>query len=479
MASQGFTDSVAAPGLDRKLDLPRKALFPSRAVDVTLINLNLMLVNQDGRYDQESYLPLGVLYLSSFLGGHGYNVELVDYQLFSHARLFDAEVFAGALGKTAPVVGISVMTNLLPFAVLCAQKIKEANPSSRVVMGGVGPSPVARELTEAFPFVDSVVVGEGELSLLELMEKGFIAVPPRRPVEDLDALPLPSYSLIDFSRYTLAPSIISSRGCPYECTFCTEPHNFGGSARLRSIETIIREMELLHELSGGDLFLFQDDILPLKRSRFQELLEAFEGLSFPVRWKCFSRVDLMDGQLMKSMVEHGCVQIRYGIESGSDKTLARIRKGFTIDRAHQTVEQSIRHFPSVHVSFIWGYPFETLEDMEETLRSVELLRDMGASVLLFEFSPLPGSALYREFQDELRFDPDHYSSFVVMGSETVRADGYQTSENHRVLHRMIQEHPRVFPGFYTYESAAKLRMRRRLVGFNATRRTPARSFYDR
>lgn len=451
----------------------------NEAPDITLINLNLMLVNQNGRYDQQNYLPLGLLYIASFLGEKGINAELVDYQLFTHARLFDPGLFIRTLGETAPIVGFSCMTNLFPFAVLCARELKKASPDCRIVFGGVGPSPVARQVIEAFPFIDSVVTGEGEMPLLDLLTKEWQAVPGRQLAMDLDELPLPAYSLIDFKLYgNTAPSIISSRGCPYRCTFCTEPHNFGGLPRLRSINSICRELEMVHSLSGSELFLFQDDILPLNRPRFFELLKAVRGLSFPLKWKCFSRVDLTDGEIMKGMVESGSVQIRFGIESGSNRILQRIQKGFTIEKAYRVTRKSLEYFPSVHVSFIWGYPFETMEDFEETLVWVSRFEEMGASVLLFEFSPLPGSQIYLEHSKDLCFDERNYSFFVIMGSETIAQDQYRISDSQRPIYDLIKGYPEIFPGFYTYSNTLKLRKTARLYQFNSTRRTPTRNEYD-
>lgn len=446
--------------------------------DVTLINMNLMLVNQDGRYDQQNYIPLGLLYIASFLEKEGYNVEFIDYQLFSHARRFDAQLFIDAVGKPAPLVGFSCMSNLLPFCVLCARVLKKKYPKCSIVLGGVGPSPVASEISEAFPFISSVVEGEGELPMRDLMEGVVTCLPARKIVGDLNTLPLPAYHLIDFDVYKVAPSIITSRGCPRRCTFCTEPHNFGGKVRYQSIESVIQELELLNSLSGHTLFLFQDDTLPINRPRFKRLLNTFSDLSFPIKWKCFSRVDLMDEELMEEMVDSGCVQIRYGIESGSNKTLKRIKKGFTIQKAYQVAEKSVRHFPSVHASFIWGYPFEEMEEFEETLQWVSKFEAAGVSVLLFECSPLPGSSLYKEFREGLTFSSDNYSFFVVTGHEVVKPDRFDVMPKLDPIYQLIARYPNIFPGFYHWENMNALRKRQRLEQYKTTRRTPVKNEYD-
>lgn len=446
--------------------------------DVTLINLNLMLINQNGKYDQQNYLPLGILYLASYLGKYGYNIEIIDYQLFSHARTFDMELLVRTMGETAPLVGISTMTNLLPMAIQCAEEIKKRQPGCQVILGGTGPSPVSREIVQAFPFIDSVVTGEGERVMLDFLRQGITAYPPRMIVENLDEIPLPAYSLIDFELYDASPSIITSRGCPYACTFCTEPHNFGGQVRFRSIGSILQEIEWINSLSGRTLFLFQDDILPLHRDRFRELLMAFRGLSFPLLWKCFSRVDLMDEELMKEMAQRGCVQVRYGIESGSNQTLKQIKKGFTIEQAYDSVKKSLQYFPSVHVSFIWGYPFETEKEFEETLKWVSKFERMKATVLLFEFSPLPGSQIYQKFHADLKFYPENYSFFVITGHEVIQKGAFEVRPRFSPIYKLIKTHPHIFPGFYTYENMDHLRKKKRLDRYQTTHRTSIKGEYD-
>ncbi len=446
--------------------------------DVTLINLNLMLINNAGHFDQQNYIPLGLLYIAACLEREGFNVEFIDYQLFSHAKKFDADLFIKKIGEPAKLVGFSSMSNLLPFTILCTEKLKTRYPDRKVVLGGVGPSPVARQVIEAFPFVDSVVEGEGEIAMLDFIKGNITSLPPRRLVRDLDSLPLPSYALLDFDFYDAAPSIITSRGCPYRCTFCTEPHNFGGAVRYRSIDSVIEELELVHSLSERTLFLFQDDILPLERSRFKKMLRAFDKLSFPMEWKCFSRVDLMDEDLMREMVDHGCVQIRYGIESGSNKTLERIKKGFTIEKAYEIAEKSVKYFQSVHASFIWGYPFESMDEFETTLDWVSRFEDTGVTVLLFEYSPLPGSQLYKEFKEELSFSKEFYSFFVVTGHEVINRNGFTSIPKSSPIYRLIKKYPQIFPGFYKYRNTMNYWKNERLEQYRLTGRTSARNEYD-
>jgi radical SAM superfamily enzyme YgiQ (UPF0313 family) len=186
----------------------------------------------------------------------------------------------------------------------------------------------------------------------------------------------------------------------------------------------------------------------------------------------------MDEEVMREMVESGCVQIRYGIESGSNHILRRIKKGFTIEKAQEIVERSLKYFPSVHVSFIWGYPFEELMEFEKTLRWVSRFEESGATVLLFEYSPLPGSELYQEHHQGLSFLKHSYSSFVMTGHEIVKPGYFKSPTRHNPVYRLIFDHPEIFSGFYSHENMSVLRKKQKLEHFNTTRRTPASNAYD-
>lgn len=464
--------------IKRRPHLTRRKLRTDLPADCTLINLNLMLVNGGGTFDQQVYVPLGLLYISSFLEREGYNVELVDYQLFNEVRAFDATLLSETLEDPAPVIGISCMSNLLPFCIEVARALKTRYPASKIVLGGVGPSPVAREIMAAFPFVDSVVEGEGELTMLEIMKGNIEPLPPKRIPEDLNELPLPAYSLIRWKEYDAQPSIITSRGCPFSCQFCTEPYNFDRSVRFRSIESVLEEIELIHQQSGRTMFLFQDDILPLKRARFRSLLAGMRELSFPIQWKCFSRVDLMDDELLADMAASGCVQVRYGIESGSNETLETIQKGFDIDLAYRIAVRSLDFIPTVHASFIWGYPFEEEAQFIETMRQVERFEAAGVTVLLFEYAPLPGSPLYRTHREGLKFDSHRYSFYVVTGHEVVGSKGYGHEEKENPIYDRIVQHPEIFSGFYQYDRPNVLALKGVLERYAKTRRSRFRNEYD-
>lgn len=360
--------------------------------------------------------------------------------------------FLSFIGQiSTKIVGFSCMSNLLPFTILAAKMIKENYPDKIVVLGGVGPSPVAHHIIKEFPFIDIVVDGEGEEVIIEIMEGNQNQVLQGKRIVDIDSLPMPAYHLINFKDYDAAPSIITSRGCPYNCAFCTEGSIFGRGVRFRDIDLVIEEMKYVYEQSGRTLFLIQDDNFTLNKSRILNFCNKIKRIKLDLKWKCFGRINLMDKEIMEKMAGAGCVQIRYGIESGSNKILEKIRKRFTIEEAYKIVSESVKYFPSVHTSFIWGYPFETIEDLFETLKQMKKFEEAGATAYLFQLSPLPRSEIYEKYKGELDFFPELYSNFNAAGCEQWEENGCKIHKTSRYIYDFIKKYPHIFPGFYQYD----------------------------
>jgi len=157
----------------------------------------------------------------------------------------------------------------------------------------------------------------------------------------------------------------------------------------QSVDRVIKEVKFISDHSRKRVFLFQDDQITLRRDRAKTLFERLMDEDLGMLWKCFVRVDLVDEELLALMRESGCVQVRFGIESGSNRVLKAIKKGFTIEEAHRAVRLAIKYMPSVHASFIWGYPFETLQECKETMKWVHRLQDEGCTVLISSCRPCP------------------------------------------------------------------------------------------
>lgn len=436
--------------------------------DITLVTVSLGYRGK-GVSRVERYVPLGVLYLTAVLEQAGFRVDFRDFQLGackehsdtdSSYRIFPSggsivEDFIAFLETSAPVLGIGCMSDLLPLTLLAVRQLKECCPDKVVILGGIGPGGVAEELMAAFPFVDIVARREGEETMVELMaglrEKGDLRsvrgigfryggevyhTSPRQWIGQVDDIPFPAYHRLDFSRYSV-PGILTSRGCPFGCTFCDVSPFWGRHNRARSLGNVMAEIRLLRERYGQRYIELVDDTFTLDRERVLTFCEKLKAELPDVSWSCCGRIDCVDEEMMQAMAGSNCRLIAYGIESGSDRVLERLNKGFSISRVNEVLSLSRRYFNDVLAYFIWGFPFETMADFRETIDFISRALDAGVQPWLFSLSPLPLSEIYRQNREGLQFSPEFCSNYL----------GIFAGEPEIV--ELIKAHPRVFPGFYT------------------------------
>ncbi len=407
-------------------------------------------------------VPTGSLYIAGVLQRAGHAVDFRHHAAASYWDLSPAGLVEW-LGSTADIVGVSCLSDTLPFVVAAMTELKARHPSKTVILGGPGPTGVARELVEAFPAIDIVVVGEGEETILELVERlaageapggpralegirgivyrdgGAVQVgPPRERIRDLDALPLPLYEAIEVERYPIV-HIVSARGCPYRCTFCDVAPMWSRRNARRSVESVIEEIRLLHTRHGRRYFEFTDETFVLSRDRVFEFCDRLKRQDLGIRWSASARVNLVNRELLAEMASAGCEALFFGIESGSDRILERVRKDFTVGQAVEALHTTLEYMRPV-ASFVWGFPFETEEDLARTLLLAVYLSQIGVDSRLNRLAPFPLMPLYREFGERLDWRED---DVPASGAEPFRAAGYPAE-----VMDLIRRHPRIFPSFY-------------------------------
>lgn len=438
--------------------------------DITLINLNMLYVRHFDYIERELHIPLGPLYLISSLENSGFSVDFRDYQTSEYDDPFNPNSIADFLKEPSDIIGISVMTNLLPFSIMALKGIKELYPSKTIILGGVGPKSVERKILERFPWIDVIAVGEGEISAPILVnalkqDKDLHSVPgilyrhngeilenPRPPrIKDLDSINFPAFHHIDLNKYA-GYGIITSRGCPYGCTFCSVAPIWDRKSYSRSAENIINEMKYVNEKSGADLFLFQDEFFVSSKERVIEFAEKLKESRLDVQWKTFGRVDLTDDETMEAMVDSGCIEIRYGIESGSERILELTKKGFAPVEATEIISKAVRYFPRVDTFFVWGFPFETMEDLYQSVFQMINFRTMGARVLPSLLCFLPQTDIYSDYKnsDNFSFCPDLLPEYMITGHEICKGARMETSD-HKHIFDFINENMDIFPGFFHYK----------------------------
>ncbi len=445
--------------------------------DITLVNLNMLYLRHWDGVERERHLPLGPLYLTAALEAAGFTVDFRDYQQHVADDVFSREAIADFCRDPAPVIGLSCMANLLPFTLLAAEELRRRYPDRVIVLGGVGAKSVECAVLDAFPWIDAVAHGEGERTIVDLVRavragaplddiaglavrKGGRAVlnPPQPRFQELDRLPAPAYRHIDVKAYE-GYGIVTSRGCPYKCTFCSVAPVWNFESYSRSHAGVIGEMRRLHEEAGVQLFLFQDEFFVSTKRHVLGFCEALKKAALPVRWKAFGRINLTDAETMDAMAATGCVEIRYGIESGSARVLERTRKGFTPEQSVEVVAEALKRFPRVDAFFVWGFPFETLEDFHQTLFQMISFRLMGARILPSLLCYLPQTRIYEEYKGDPKFTfcPDLLPEYMLTGHEVCHTAAVELDAQHRWVFDLVTRHPQIFPGFYHYDLDGNVR----------------------
>ena len=429
-------------------------------VDITLVNAGPNLPRQENGTLLKP-APLGVLSLAAWLRFKGLTSEILDYQL-ENGSLEDQlnpDCFTQFLETRvkSETIGISVMGGMLPIVLLALENFKKAHPNHRIILGGSGPSAVAKDILEKFLSVDYVVCGEGEETLEELLtrkvdlksipglvfrhENEIIRTPRRCRIQNLDTLPIPAYDMIDLSRYAVV-NVSTSRGCPYHCAFCESPAFWHGGTTERSIDSVIQEIKLLNTRYGKQQINICDDTFVANRQRVIEFCDKIKSEKLTARWECFARIDLMDDELMNYMSDAGCTAIFFGVESGSDKILKHINKHIDVNMARKVVTRALTIFPYVYTSFVWGFPFETMEDFFDTVLLMTEFALLGARVQRPHLSLRPQSPIFPKYRNQIA-----YSSLLPMHFLEVPKEYLpQNVEN------LIKENPSIFTPFYYIQS---------------------------
>ena len=395
-------------------------------------------------------------------------VDFRDYQCVDSDGLFSLEGFASFLSGAAPVVGLSCMSNLLPFALLGMRAFKQEHPDRTLVLGGVGPTGVEQQILERFDWVDVIVRGEAERSAPALVRalqgRGELScvpgisfrlngrvvhTPKPKRITELDELPAPAYPHVDLARFR-GFGVITSRGCPYRCRFCSVARMWDHHVCYRSVEAVVAEMRQLHDLAGADLFLLQDDLFVSSKERVHAFCEALRRSGLRVQWKALGRVDRVDRALMHTMAEAGCIDLRFGIESGSEGVLRAVRKGLRSERTAEVVKEACQIFPQVDLFYVWGFPFETMADFHATALQMVGFRMMGARIVPLLLSHLPQCDIGAAVTDhsQLEFAADLVPESVSSGIEMYDGFRAEIAPAQQYVFDFIQQHPDVFPGFF-------------------------------
>ena len=371
--------------------------------------------------------PIGILTVAAYLRDRGHDVAVLDAGM--EWKVHNVAWARRIAERRADYVGFSVTTSAFHDAYDVARRIKSLDSGIRIVFGGVHASWGKGALLEKYPAIDYIVVGEGEQALSSLAagdRPGSIqgvfyrdgaavkSGPERTDLLDLDDLPLPAFDLLrNFPRgfplplfsYPRFPgaSIISSRGCVYECSYC-DRSVFRKTFRWNSPEYTVEQMRMMRADFGIRHFNFYDDLFTLNRNRVARLCSLLRKQERKVSFNCIVRVNHIDSDLIAELRSAGCWMVNVGIESGDQGILDSHKEGLRLEKIAEDVQ-------ALHMSGLWvkglfmmGFPGETEQSMHKTREFAKTLPLKDAN--LTAFTPFPGSRVHKNIREYGELDDD-------------------------------------------------------------------------
>ncbi len=366
----------------------------------------------------DNVISLGLGYIAGVSVERGDDVRVLD---LSAEPMTDAEL-VGFVKKFRPdIIGISVTVQTISAARTISMLCKNASENAKIIIGGPHPSQYPEDTLEGIPEADFIVVGEGEKTygslLTAIKSKGNLAdvegimyrsgndiirTGPREYIKNLDDVPQIPYYLFPMEKYKSiikysrrhpkhTYSLITSRGCPFQCTFCQKPV-FGSKYRMHSAERVIRDIETLVQAYGAKEIVFYDDTFSLDRNRILRICDLILEKGININWTAITRVDLIDFQILKKMKKSGCWQLIFGLESGNQVLLDRIKKGFTLKDVKIKLGMCKDLGICTQGFLIIGLPGETVEMSRKTINyAIELDLDYANFLVAL---PYKGTEMY-------------------------------------------------------------------------------------
>ncbi len=430
-------------------------------------SLDVLFVVPSYRPDlgQES---IGSLILAKKLQMGGFSSKILRYwEVDSEMNDFNnfTRSFISIIKKINPkVISFYCREAEYHISVHLSSLIKEMMPDSIILFGGPQAELTAKETLKSFNSIDYVCCGEGENTILPLIDSLLSNGRNGTDIASLDGLvyrddnqmihqnKFPAFLPDDYSRdynyYDLIPSIIiensksavidAGRGCPFDCVFCSTKTFWKRRFRLRNIENTIQEIEYVIQNYGIKHFSFAHDLFTANKRRVLKFCSILQSKKLNITWDCSSRLDTIDNETLNTMVLSGMTGIYYGIESGSQRMQTIINKKLNLTKGIDIVKYTVEKGVNTTVSFIFGFPEESENDLNETLSMMRTLRNIGVDdiqlhPLLFE----SGTALYEKYKNNLDLSDESRTGSYAFG--------------YKELYPLVKEYPVIFPCFFKYE----------------------------
>jgi len=417
--------------------------------------MKVLLLNPQSDTQKATPFPLGLMYLASYLEKFNHEVKIIDLK---SQKLTKQKLKEETLEFAPNFIGIRCLTFESASAYSLARFMKSLLPKTAVILGGPHASAKPLEILQQKP-VDYVVIGEGEITLKEIVskkrpstikgigykEKGKIKfTQPRDYIKNLDEIPFPAYSKIDMQEYFNNPythaffkaekkigQIFTSRGCPFHCIYCHKL--FGKTIRFRSAENVLKEIELLYHQYGIREFQIEDDSFNVNMNRAKSIMNLIikSNMKIKISFPNGIRADFVDEELAQNMKKAGVYSVCFGIESGDLEIQKFIEKNLDLSRVKKAIELTTKNGIMTTGYFMIGFLGET---REQVIRTIQFAKNSKLHMAtFFKVIPYPNTKLY-DLAKEQGFNmsnrPEDYTyTFSTMSNLNLSKVNSQELEN--------------------------------------------------
>lgn len=361
-------------------------------------------------------MPIGIYYVAALLKEKKFDVEIINWQKLGRSP---EEIKAVLIEKSPDVIGFSILQANRRGGVEIAKVAKRVNPDVKIVFGGITPTFLWRHFLTNFPEIDCIVRGEGEYTFLKLIQcyekngsesiGGIPGIAFRKngipvktgdsePVRDLDELPNPA-------KYYTFNHLALTRGCPGNCTFCGSPGFWGQKVRFHSTGYFVDQLEVQYR-RGITFFFVSDDTFTFNKERVIEICQQIIVRGLKIIWFAISRVNFITEEVVYWMRKAGCIQISFGVESGSPAIRNILNKKTTNEQIKNAFRITLSYGILPRAYIIFGSPGETGKTIQE---SIDLINEIKPLVVIFHVLVVfPGTALYRDFKEKFNLSDDFW-----------------------------------------------------------------------
>ena len=361
-----------------------------------------------------SVVPQGVYYIAALLKKHAYDVQILNWHAINKTP---HQIKASLLESKPDLIGFSILHANRWGGIEIARIARQINPAIKIVFGGIGATFLWEHFLSHFPEIDYVVIGEGEYTFLSLANclnhgkldeiekiKGLAFRRSGQVVRnedadvicDLDELPIPA-------QYFSYQHVSLTRGCAGNCNFCGSPQFWGRKIRFHSPDYFVEQLELLY--ARGVRFIYvSDDTFTVNRNYVTEICKKIIQKKMEINWVAISRVDMIDEDVLYWMRKAGCIQISYGVESGSKNIRKFLKKKISDQQICRAFKLTQHYGMMARAYFIYGCPQESWQTIQQTIDLIDRIKPLSAIFYILDL--FPGTALYQDYKKSFKLSDD-------------------------------------------------------------------------